>query len=314
VCNSAGLQIKRKDFIKNEQAIKSLQSADLMQAASEESRCLPFTNPAVESLRKHITSVRAKVMGTDESRVGIRSKIWSLTAQIGPPSLWITINPSDTGDPIAQVLAGADIDLDRFDQTLGPDASMRSSTVAADPYAAAKFFHFIIDMVIRELFGIKPYANNHHMHHTTGIFGDMAAYIGTVEAQGRGTLHFHVVCWLKGAPTSARMKELLQGERFRQRIAEFIKVNIRSDIAGADGHKLRTMERQKAVSYSRPEDPRKDNYAVRSWKKEELLARAVQVHSCTKAACLQLVKGRLKCKRNAPFDLSERNWIDEDGS
>ena len=314
VCNSAGLQIKRKDFLRNEQAIKSLKPADLVQAASEESRRLPFSNPAVQSLRKHITSVRAKVMGTDESRVGIRSKIWSLTAQLGPPSLWITINPSDTADPIAQVLAGVDIDLDKFDKTLGPDAATRAATVAADPYAAAKFFHFIVDTVIRELFGIKAHTKSRHMEKKRGIFGNMAGYIGTVEAQGRGTLHFHVVCWLKDAPTSAHMKDLLRGEKFRQRVVEFIKVNIRSDIAGVGVNKLRAMERQNAVSYSRPEDPRVGDYAVKSQKAEESLARAVQVHSCTTAACLQLVKGRLKCKRNAPFDLSERDWIDEDGS
>ena len=32
----------------------------------------------------------------------------------GPPSLWITINPSDTRDPIAQVFAGEKIDMDDF--------------------------------------------------------------------------------------------------------------------------------------------------------------------------------------------------------
>jgi hypothetical protein len=95
VCNSAGLQIKRKDFMQSESAIRSLKPADLFQAAGEESRRVPFSNPAVKSLRKHLSSVRSKVMGTDESRVGIRSKIWSLTVELGPPSLWITINPAD---------------------------------------------------------------------------------------------------------------------------------------------------------------------------------------------------------------------------
>jgi hypothetical protein len=34
-----------------------------------------------------------------------------------------------------------------------------------------------------------------------GIFGNMSGYIGTIEAQGRGTLHFHVIGWLRNALT-----------------------------------------------------------------------------------------------------------------
>src|SRR5882762_8759602 len=94
--------------------IKSLRPSDLTQAAGEEKRHIPFSNPAVRWLWKYILSTRTKVMGTDEYRVSLRSKVWSLMAHIGPPSFWITVNPSDTGDPIAQVLVGSNIDLDRF--------------------------------------------------------------------------------------------------------------------------------------------------------------------------------------------------------
>ena len=314
VCKSAGIQIKRSDFQKNEKVIQSLKPSDLIQAADEERRRIPFSNPAVKCLRKHITSTRAKVMGTDESRVSLRSKVWSLTAHIGPPSLWITVNPSDTGDPIAQVIAGADIDLDRFASGRGPDATSRSNTIAGDPFAAAKYFHFIIDCVLEILFGVKAAKQGSHVRRKTGIFGNMAAYIGTVEAQGRGTLHFHVITWLKGSPTSTRIKELLQKETFREKVAEFIAANIRSDIAGGGGPQIRAMKKEKSVSYSRPVDPRRPDYMVRARRTEETLARATQVHTCTREACLKLVKNRLVCKRHAPFALSDVNWIAPDGS
>jgi len=314
VCNSAGIQIKKSDFQKNERVIQSLKPSDLTQAAEEEKRRIPFSNPAVRCLRKHIKSTRAKVMGTDESRANLRSKVWSLTAHIGPPSLWITVNPSDTGDPIAQVLAGADIDLDRFMSGRGPDATARSNAIAGDPFAAAKYFHFIIDCVLEILFGVKASKRGSHVRRKTGIFGDMAAYIGAVEAQGRGTLHFHVIAWLKGSPTSSRMKELLQKEAFRKKVAEFIAANIRSDIAGANGHQIKAMKKEKAVSYSRPVDPRQQNYLACARYTEEILARATQVHTCTTEACLKLVKNRLICKRHAPFALSEEDWIAPDGS
>ena len=47
---------------------------------------------------------------------------------------------------------------------------------------------------------------------------------------------------------------------------------------------------------------------------ERKLVRAVQVHQCSMAACLVMKKNRLQCKRRAPFELSPRDWIDEDGS
>jgi hypothetical protein len=314
VCKSAGIQIGRKDFKKNEGVIQTLKPGDLAQAAEEESRRVPFSNPAVRHLRKYIRSTRAKVMGTDESRVSLRSKVWSLTAHIGPPSLWITINPSDTGDPIAQVLAGADIDLDKFVNERGPDATARSNTIAGDPFAAAKYFHFIIDCVLEILFGVKASRRGSHVVRKSGIFGEMAGYIGAVEAQARGTLHFHVIAWLKGSPTSSRMKELLQKEGFRKRVTDFIASNIRSDIGGGNGQQIKSMKKEKAVSYSRPVDPRGPNYMARAQQTEDTLARATQVHTCTVQACLKLVKNRLVCKRHAPFALSEDNWIAPDGS
>jgi hypothetical protein len=78
----------------------------------------------------------------------------------------------------------------------------------------------------------------------------MAAYIGMVKAQNRGSLHFHFIGWLKGSPTSTRMKELLQKESFRNKVSNFISANIRSDIAGRNGEQIRAMKKEKSVSYS----------------------------------------------------------------
>ena len=154
ICTSTVLQIRHKDFIRNQEAIRSLKLADLSKVSLEEIRHAPFSNLMVQDLRRHVLAIRAKVMGTDESRIEIRVQIWSTIVMMGPPSLWITINPSDTNDPIAQVLAGAEIDLDRCVPTLGPDSNERTFTMASDPYAASEFFHYIIDTVLEELFGV----------------------------------------------------------------------------------------------------------------------------------------------------------------
>jgi hypothetical protein len=67
-----------------------------------------------------------------------------MTVLKNPPSLWVTINPTDTHDPIVQVFAGEEINLYLFDWTTGPDSAQRAKIVADDPYAAAKFFHLIV--------------------------------------------------------------------------------------------------------------------------------------------------------------------------
>lgn len=100
----------------------------------------------------------------------------------GPPSLWLTINPSDIHDPIAQVLTGVDINLDDFINRGHPNGKERASRIANDPYAAAKFFHCIVHTTFEFLFGIKvtPFQVNSEM----GTLGELAAFFGVVECQG----------------------------------------------------------------------------------------------------------------------------------
>ena len=51
--------------------------------------------------------------------------------------------------------------------------------------AGARFFHFLIETFIRDVLEI----NAKHR----GLYGDTEAYYGTVEQQGRLTLHLHLL-------------------------------------------------------------------------------------------------------------------------
>ncbi|KAF8224007.1 hypothetical protein L208DRAFT_1313974, partial [Tricholoma matsutake] len=174
---------------------------DLKQASAKETGRVPFSNPAVRALRSEITAVRSNVMGTDKSWTQIRSKIWSTMVMKGPPSLWIMLNPSDMHDPVAQVFAGQEINMDAFVVTDGPDATNRAITIATDPFTAAKFFHSTIALVLRALFGIDAGKGHKRIRRKEGIFSKIAAYIGTVKAQGvrvplTSALHYHMLfCW-----------------------------------------------------------------------------------------------------------------------
>lgn len=309
VCAAAVLQMSKESFRHHENAIKNLKPEDLAAAGVEEQAGRPYSHPVIRSLRRHLCTLRAKVMGTDESRVKIRSRIWGMCVMKNPPSVWLTINPADSQDPIAQVLTGRDIDLDHFDTR---DQYASSNAVASDPFASAAFFHLIVPAVLQCLFGIRGYESGRHIQREKGILGVIDGYVGTVEAQGRGSLHLHMVLWLKGSVTSSQMKEHLLSEQFRNRVKQFIGANIKADLPGYVGAQVLAIPKQTNVAFSRPIDPWTANYEKRRRECEKGMARTVQVHQCG-PACMKVTKCRLACKRGAPFVLSETDWVKEDG-
>lgn len=294
VCRSAVLQMKKSTFQRNMALIATLKPSDLIIASQEEMRNVRFSNPAVRALRLELQAVRTKVKGTDESQFIVRSKIWGMNLLFNPPCLWITINPADTQDPIAQIFAGMEIDMDNFCNTAGPDHKDRAINIASDPHASATYFHFIIKCVLEILFGIKKLPNG-KFDRTYGALGKVQGYIGTVEAQGRGTLHLHTLIWLKDAPNAEEMKLALKSEEFRKKMTDYIKQVIRADLDGRTDEEVKAARKVPRVSYSRPVDPRTS--APKDIKEREmLLARALQYHKCSADACLKVVKGTIKCK------------------
>ena len=119
-------------------------------------------------------------------------------------------------------MAGVDIDLNNFNAAIGPDKTACCATIAKDPYAASKFFHFMVNIILEELFGIHGSKRGREVGRTEGIVGEVRGYIGTVEAQGRGMLHLHIILWLLGAPTSQTMKSLLTSSASRDKVCEYI--------------------------------------------------------------------------------------------
>lgn len=263
LCLAAALQISQSTFLCHKNAIRSLQSSDFDVAALEEHAHQAFSNPIMQSLRGNLNSVRAKVMGTNESRIKIQSLIWGMCVKKNPPSLWLTINPADTQDPIAQVLCGKDIDLDSFN---ADNHQTDAAAVAADPFASASFFHLVINAVLRELLGITSSGPTHSLQCKKGILGHIEGYIGTVEAQGRGTLHLHMVLWLSNSVSAPQMKMYLLNEEFREKLKKYISMNIRADIPGFLGDAILSVPKDSAVAFLRPVNPCKPDY---EWKQHE---------------------------------------------
>lgn len=312
VLSSARLQMKRRTFERDAQMLSSLTAEKLKRAEEEEEKGLPISDPVVRLLRQHIYATGGRVTGSDQSRYQLRSQIWATSIMLNAPSLWITINPCDLHDPIAQVFAGENIDLDEFDAKLGPSKEKRAQNIAADPYAAAKFFHFLIKTIFETIFGIE--VGPQRIETKPGIFGYVSAYFGVVKSQGRGSLHLHLLLWLRNTPPMEEIARLLEKEEFRQRVKTFINANIRAYLPGLEsGESIREIPNDVEVAYSRPPKPDSADYVEKVVDLERRVARAKNLHTCGYRQCLIPTKKGFTCKRRALFDKSDDDFVHEDG-
>lgn len=300
---AARLQMRRRDFDYISRVFSALTQEDLSIAAEEEAKGQTPSNPKVALLRRAMHSAGAKVMGSDSSRAAYRSQIWSTSLYLNPPSLWVTINPSDLHDPIVQVFAGEDVEMDNFRAHLGPNREKRAQNVARNPFAAAKFFKFLIDLILDKLFGIQ--ASSRRVLTTMGVLGRVKAYYGVVEAQGRGSLHVHMLLWLENAPSPSDMLSRLQDKEFRHRVAAYVDATMRAHLDKLTPEHIKSTDRENDLAWSRPPDPDADNYLEQLCDCELRLARAQQVHVCKKSTCLvyRPAQDGWVCKRHAPFPL-----------
>ena len=193
----------RHDFDADTDLLAGLSLHDLQVAQMDEEAHRPIMNEHVQSLRHHLFAMSSHVLASGQMQRSYHSQIWGTCLWLRPPSLWLTINPMDYEDPIVQVWAGEQVDMDRFMNIMGPDANQRVRNMVHDPFASASFFNFIIRTMLETLFGIHvlPQQIESHM----GVLGFINGYFGVVEAQGRGSLHVHMLLWLRYAPNAKKI-------------------------------------------------------------------------------------------------------------
>ena len=72
--------------------------------------------------------------------------------------------------------------------------------LSTDPMLGVIYFDAIIEAVLFGLF--KCSTQGSRLRKEVGILGHVQAYHGMIEAQGKGTLHLHLLIWLTGNPTT----------------------------------------------------------------------------------------------------------------
>lgn len=307
--------MKRSTFARDTRILSSITLGKIEKAKKEEERGCTVSDPAIKLLYKHIYAIASQVLGTDQRRYQLRSKIKSMSIMLNPPSLWITINPNNLHDPIPQIFVGEEIDMDRFSNIMGPDKERRAINIVNDPYASAWFFRTLLSVIMETLFGIK--VTECTVEHTVGIFGLVNAYVGTVESQNHGSLHAHMMVWLTNAPTSEEMKKLLQLEDFRAQVIAFIEQNLKAYIPGLESKEsIKNIPNEIDIAYSRPPHPDSSDYDSALKDYELRVVRAMQIHTCSAKRCLVQVRGKpgvFHCKRRTPFETSPHDFVHEDG-
>ncbi|KDR65411.1 hypothetical protein GALMADRAFT_30876, partial [Galerina marginata CBS 339.88] len=159
-----------------------------------------------------IDHVGGHVKGSLTNKKYMRNEIWSLMSFKGAPSWFITFSPADNRHPLCLYYADKDI-------TFRPKLRMakeRDLLVLSNPVAAARFFDFLVKMVIKHVLGFES--------DLPGLYGETSAYYGTVEQQGRLTLHLHMMLWIKGvlSPQEIRDRIMKADSKFQAELVSYL--------------------------------------------------------------------------------------------
>ncbi|MCW5954917.1 MAG: hypothetical protein KIT69_21895, partial [Propionibacteriaceae bacterium] len=149
-------------------------------------------SPSVSALFRSVRTIGSHIEGSPSARLALRKPMEGLTMRYGPPMLWVTVNLADLHDPKVGLFAGHQISVDSPLPHDRLPLLQRAELVTRDGAAVARWFHTVVVAILQSLAGWKGGTFGR------GVFGRLCAFFGTVETQGRGSLHLHMLMWLKG--------------------------------------------------------------------------------------------------------------------
>jgi hypothetical protein len=205
--------------------------ADVAKKMSEGQNVKPETQEEKDCFQviRDLDHVSQRVDGSVTSKKYMRSEIWSMMTYYGAPSWYITLSPADVKHPICLYFADKD---EAFKPDLR-DYNERIRLIARNPVAGARFFKFMVELFIKHVLGV---GTDH-----SGIYGDTSAYYGTVEQQGRLTLHLHMLLWIRGSlsPQETRDRLLDPESEFRRQLIDYLEsVHIGEFLTGTQSEVL----------------------------------------------------------------------------
>ena len=148
------------------------------------------------------------LVGSDGHRRLLRHEGIAYTLCFGPPLIFTTPNLADTRQPLLLTVQGVAFGLD---EEL-PSYREMVERLAQDPAGQAIVFELMIQLLFEHVLGVRPdlvgarrgaarvatdgWFTDGCAAGATSSLGCVLAALGPVEAQGRGSLHPHILVWL----------------------------------------------------------------------------------------------------------------------
>jgi hypothetical protein len=173
-----------------------------------------------QELQPAVNVAGMRVPYSPQERAAAITHILALIHRFGLPSVFMTVSPDDAhhpmsvrlsfpsianvgfpADPAAAQAFMAAMQRDGVAAVAGQDVRevQLPHRIASNPVAAAYMFRELLAALHRDLFGAplasETKTSRPYMVRVRGLFGRCAATYFVVEAQGRGTLHVHLLFW-----------------------------------------------------------------------------------------------------------------------
>ena len=193
-----------------------------------------YSNEKMSQISKIVDLFFGKAEFSQSSKSKRRMELKSTIIRYGSPSIYLTISPSDIHHILAYTTC-AQLHDDNFDiiQYLSKiedieNEAFRKQQTAENPVSIAEFFHILITAITNFLIGSKNDNNE-------GIFGELSSYYGMVECQDRGSLHIHLLLWIKGSPNcDVLFEQLVNSEDMQRHLLTYIESIIHTDVLLTD--------------------------------------------------------------------------------
>jgi Helitron helicase-like domain at N-terminus/PIF1-like helicase len=164
------------------------------------------------NLINNLDHIACHVEGSATNRKYMRKEIWSLLCHLGAPSWYITFAPADIKHPLCIYFASRNGEVR---ERIGlPELNVK--LVTSNPVASARFFDVMVKSFLKHV--VREDGEQ------DGLFGRTSGYYGSVEQQGRLTLHLHLLLWIKNSPSPKQIRERLINDvqDFQQRMIQYL--------------------------------------------------------------------------------------------
>jgi hypothetical protein len=311
-------RLKRSAFTRIEGLHRRLTPDCLEKAQREMVETGKTTDEDVIALMRELSLYGLQHPLSNESRLSMRKKIWSMIVAFGLTALWITVNPNDITNPVKLKLAahrGLDEEAARAVLRSMNTSRKITSLSIHDPLSSTLFF-------FRE---VSLFFEHYVRAGRLSVFGKVSHYYATVETNDRGALHLHGLFWLDGnlalGDLVRDMSNPDEGE-YRMRVKNFVDDVFTETLdeseakQAVDGGKMTTLIEPQLIDDA--------DWLSREFEREaNFVAYRCQVHHHTATCVKYSIKKALKvgvencrtrlCRFRAPWSLVQETGFTVDG-